>query len=501
MPYLKTLDQRHRIRLSGPTITVGSDPASNIPIRPPFVVAAQQFTLVETGGRYVIQNTDPDGRTHVNGHPVDEVWLNDGDVIHAGDLALLFSASPEETGETAPIQQRPSTPFQPKLPTAVADGTAPSEPEAPVEEFDYEQTVTSHLRAEDLMNVTPYELKARRRSVARNNQGFWLMVAGVMLCCAVWWNRDAIMYQIPLLREYSAASHNEAKFEPRQLSTAFAEHLSAVQFVATLPPSTYASLALSDLISKTSNTLVKERVDTQVVRALAPMVKESSSIERLTLINGSLPNSRFVVVSFKDAPSLNDLTKDVPPGSVEKVKLQELNAVRIKTEGDNYRHVVEVKPGHFIITEVERSRILSHLELSSKVRSATGVVAMSRIWPAGFVASINPVRLAKEGVDQMVDSHTTAPLLSLDFALAPKADVIVPVAKEQSTRCLVTWKNKKADVASNLIGIGTVTQAELAATDSTIELHSELSTGGLLDEIWRKHFNDLDLKFRPLGMD
>lgn len=498
MPYLKTLDQRHRIRLSGPTITVGSDPASNIPIRPPFVVASQQFTLVESGGRYVIQNTDPGGRTHVNGHPVDEAWLNDGDVIHAGDLALLFSASAEETGETAPIQQRPSTPFQPKLPTAVANGTHVQE--APVEDFDYEQTVTSHLRAEDLMNVTPYELKARQRS-AQSNTGFWLMVAGVMLCCAVWWNRDAIMYRVPFLREYSAAAQNEAKFEPRQLSAELAEHLSAVQFVATLPPNTYASLALSDLLAKTGNTVVKERVDSQVVRALAPLVEDSSTIQRLTLINGSLPSSRFVVVSLKDAPTLADLTKAVPAGSLEKVKLQDLDAVRLKTEGSNARHVIEVKPGHFIVTEVERSRILSHLDLYSKVRSATGVVAMSRTWPAGFVTTLNPIKLATHGLDQMSDSHTTAPVLSLDFNLSPKADIIVPTTREQATHCLVSWKNKKADVASNLIGIGTVTQAELAATDSTIELHCELSTGTLLDEIWRKHFNDLDLKFRPLGME
>jgi len=499
MPYLKTLDQRHRIRLSGPTITVGSDPASNIPIRPPFVVAQQQFTLVESGGRYVIQNTDPAGRTHVNGHPVDEVWLNDGDVIHAGDLALLFSASPEETGETAPIQQRPSTPFQPTLPTASASEAAKTGDEAP-EEFDYEQTVTTHLRPEDLMAVTPYELKARQRS-AQSNNGFWLMVAGVTLCCALWWNRDAIMYQIPFLREYSAASQIKAKHEPRPLTTELAEHLSAVQFVATLPPNTYASLALSELFSKTGNTLVKDRVDKQVVRALAPLVESCEGIERLTLINGSLPSARFVVVSLKGAPTLEDLVQNVPAGSAEKVTIRDLKAIRLKTEGNNKRHVLQVKPGHFIITEVEESRIKSHLELYERVRSATGVVAMSRMWPAGFVASINPVRLAKEGLDQMSDSHTTAPLLSLDFSMAPKADVIVPTTKEQSTYCLVSWKNKKADVASNLIGIGTVTQAELAATDSTVELHCDLSTGALLDEIWRKHFNDLDLKFRPLGMD
>ncbi len=499
MPYLKTLDQRHRIRLSGPTITVGSDPASNIPIRPPFVVAPQQFTLVESDGRYVIQNNDPGGRTHVNGHPVDEVWLRDGDVIHAGDLALLFSASPEETGETAPIQQRPSTPFRPTLPTGAAGGERVEGSEA-VEEFDYEQTVTTHLRPEDLLTVTPYELKARQRS-AQGNASFWLTVAGVMLCCALWWNRDAIMFQIPVLREYSAASHLEAKHEPRQLTPELAEHLSAVQFVATLPPNSYASLALAELFSKTGNHLVKERVEKQVVGALAPLVESSESIERISLINGSLPSSRFIVVSLKGAPTLDELVQNVPAGSVEKVNLRDFKAVRLRTEGNNRRHVLEVKPGHFIITEVDESRIKSHLELCERVRTATGVVAMSRLWPAGFVASISPVRLAKEGVDQMSDSHTVAPLLSLDFSMAPKADIILPTTKEQATHCLVSWKNKKADVASNLIGIGTVTQAELTATDSTVELHCDLSSGALLDEIWRKHFNDLDLKFRPLGMD
>jgi pSer/pThr/pTyr-binding forkhead associated (FHA) protein len=498
MPYLKTLDQRHRIRLSGPTITVGSDPTSNIPIRAPFVVAAQQFTLMESGGRYVIQNTDPAGRTHVNGHPVDEVWLNDGDVIHAGDLALLFSASPDETGETAPIQQRPSTPFQPKLPTAVANAAAAAEP--PAEEFDYEQTVTSHLRAEDLLDVTPYEQRAKQRS-KETPMTFWLTVASIMFCCAVYWNRDVIMHQIPILREYSSLSQNVALHQPRPLTAELAEHLSAVQMVATLPPTSFASLALSDLLTKTSHSIAKERVNKQVVGALSPLITDSSSIERLTLINGSLPTSRFVVLTLKDRPTLDQLVINVPPGSWEKVQLHHLNAIRLKTRDGNPRHVLEVRPGNFIVTDVSASKIQSHLDLHARIGGATGIVAMTRVWPAGFISSLNPVSLAKQGLDQTLDSYTVAPLLSLDFSLSPKADVIVPTTDELSTRSLVNWKNKKAEVAAGLIGIGTVTHAELAATNSTLELHCELSTGNLLDEIWRRHFNDLDLKFRPLGMD
>lgn len=513
MPYLKTLDQRHRIRISGSAITVGSDAGSHIPIRPPFVVAPHQFTLVESGGRYMIQNTDPAGRTHVNGHPVEETWLKDGDVIHAGDLALLYTSSPDETGETAPIQQRPSTPFRSTLEpetrevpgdlavTQVLPKITSNEgdEELPTREINYDETITTHLEPEDLLPLTEYEVRAKRKTTQKEAP-FWLMVAGVTLCCALWWNRDAIIHSVPFLRELNAAEHMVRKHQPNSLAPDFAEHLSAVQMVATLPPSTFASVALSELISKTGNPWVKERVHKQVVRALAPLVSSADQIERLTLINGSLPTSRFVVLSLKGKPGLEDLLSTVNPGSRQDVDLNGYATVRLKTAGEQARYVVEVTPGQFIVTEVSLERIRSHFNLQAKVKTATGVVAMSRNWPAGFVALLNPVRLAKEGVDTMVDSLTTAPIMSVDFKAAPVMDIVVPTTPEQSAMCLAAWKNKETEVASSLADLGTATSADLAATDSSVELHCDISSGALLDEVWRKHFNDLDLKFRPLGM-
>lgn len=510
MPYLKTLDQRHRIRISGSAITVGSDPGSHIPIRPPFVVASQQFTLIESGGRYMIQNADPAGRTHVNGHPVEEAWLKDGDVIHAGDLALLFTSSPDETGDTAPLPQRASTPFRTDQPepqeSAKAEAQPEKEPEPesstaepPTREINYDETITTHLEPEDLLPASEYEIQAKRRST-QSAAPFWLLVAAIMLCCALWWNRDAIIHSVPLLRQWNAAEHLVRKHQPNPLTPELAEHLSAVQMVATLPPSTFASVALSDLFSKTGNPWVKERVDKQVVRALSPLVHSSGEIERLTLINGSLPTSRFVVLSLKGRPGLKDLIKDVAPGSQQEVDLNGYTAVRLKTGAEQARYVVEITPGQFIVTDVTLERLRSHFNLQAKVKTATGVVAMSRNWPAGFVALLNPVRLAKEGVDTMVDSLTTAPIMSVDFQSAPTVDIVVPTTAEQSTRCLAAWRQKEAEVAANLADLGTVTLAEMTATDSAVELRSEISTGTLLDEVWRKHFNDLDLKFRPLGM-
>ena len=72
----------------------------------------------------MIQNTDPFGRTHVTGKPVNEQWLKNGDVIHAGHLALLDLEDKGEDDLTSHLP-RPPTPFQPPLPDLLSNPPKP----------------------------------------------------------------------------------------------------------------------------------------------------------------------------------------------------------------------------------------------------------------------------------------------------------------------------------------------------------------------------------------
>ena len=512
MPYLKTLDQRHGIRIRGSAVTVGSDPSSHILIRAPFVVAAHQFTLVENGGRYMIQNVDESGRTHVNGQPVQEIWLKDGDVIHAGDLALLYMD--EKPGEEDPVllETKPSTPFQASSSaieevlstgggTMVADGG-----ELPT---DYDSISVSSLSADDTSPINEeqaaYEaqLRAKQRAYAepstvRTLSMTWVAVIVIALIYAWWENGPLLVEQVKLWR--AARQPIVELVRPKPIGPEMEDHFKAVQLIATLPPETFASIALSDFMTKTQSPWVKQRVEKQLVRALSPIVQNVGDVERLSLIDAALPSSRMVILTLKGRPTLTEVLKDVGDSMLQPLTLNGLNAMRLKTATGQMRHIVEVSPGNLIVTDVSAEKLSAHFEIASRVKRPTGITAMAKMWGGDFMCSVRASVLADTGAEAARSPLTAAPLVTVDFEAIPVGAVILPVEDSLKAGLYEEWSKQVDYMAERLISLGNVADAKIAKSRSGLQFRATLPGGTLLDEVWRRQFNDFDLKFRPLGL-
>ena len=530
MPYLKTLDQRHGIRISGSAVTVGSEPDNHIPIRPPFVVAPKQFTLVESGGRYLIQNTDPSGRTHVNGQPVTEVWLRDGDVIHAGELALLYMEDKEGDEDPALKQQRPSTPFQTEVqmlrrrqqdedarsnaeestcaPTMLLETPPDSQAEEEQPPTNYDDvaisslapgvsTATLNSHATGSLNGSS---ATKNSSEARRRKTRLLTLTLVLAAAALVYRQNdvAMRSKFPNLMGTVANDAANLMRQPTPLSAELDEHLKAVQLVATLPPETYSSLALSEFMAKTKSPWIKDRVEKQLLRALAPLVKNTDDVERITLLDAAQATSRILVITLKGRPSLEEVMKGVGDSIAQPITVSGMKGSRISNGTSEVRHVVEASPGSFVVSDIPLERLTMRFDLANRVGRPTGIVAMARQWPGGFQSSVNPVKLYDYGLEKDATSLTRTPIVSIDFEPLPQASVILPTASDVGDRLKSQWNGNADDVATRIASLGIIHTTDVCAADSLLQLAGEMQAATLLDDIWRKHFTDLDLKFRPI---
>jgi hypothetical protein len=509
MPYLKTLDQRHGIRITGSAVTVGSAPDSHIPIRAPFVVAAKQFTLVESGGRYMIQNTDEAGRTHVNGQPVEDIWLKDGDVIHAGDLALLYLDEKPGAEDPVLMESRPSTPFQTNRPTSRELRAAGETPEE-TQDTNYDAIAVSTLSKDETSPImlepeTPEAEAARRkRAVAASATNTlaspWVMAILTALAYAWWENGSDIAKQVSHWMAPETAITELVM--PKEASKALDEHFEAVRHVATLPPDSFASIALADFMLKTSNAWTKERVEKQIVRALAPLVTKATDVERLTLLDAAQPSSRMVVVTLTERKTLNEVLKDLSAGHPQAITLEGLNAVHLSApDGGTPRHIVEVTPGNFIVTDVAEEKLNAHLATASRVKRLTGIAAMAHAWKWDYISSVRPHVLASTGADTGYDTLTAAPVAMLNFEAIPVAAVVLPVGERVRDELFEQWSGDADNMVTKLMALNTLVDTQIAVGKDTLQFRAHHSGSTLLDEIWRRQFNDFDLKFRPLALD
>ncbi len=517
MPYLKTLDQRHGIRISGSAVNVGSHPDNHIPIRPPFVVASRQFTLMESGGRYMIQNADPAGRTHVNGKPVAEGWLNDGDVIHAGDLALLFLN--EKEGEDDPVlaKQRASTPFQASLPEppplapTMLLPTSQSEDEAAAvteaEPTDYDAVAVSTLDEhattpiDDANRIATTGLKAEaKKAKDKPLAPIWLVVILVTLAYAWLQNGSAVSDWVSGMQRLKPDQTEANVRLPRPLSPALDQHFRAVSLVTTLPPDSYASLALAEFLEKTNNPWAKERIEKQVVSALTPVITNAKQIERLTLIDGGIAASRTIILTLKEKVSMATLLKGVGDTVLKPATIGGFPANRLTTGPERFRNIVEISEGTLIISDASESKLAAHFELAAKVKRPTGLVAMSRRWPSGFLASVPQERLTEFGGPQNFSSLSTAPLIGVEFEPLPVASITLSTDKALRETLLNDWTSRPDQMAAQLIGVGIISDVKVGTRGDCIQVNGLTGSATLLDEIWKKYFTDFDVKFRPMGL-
>ena len=495
MPYLKTLDLRHGIRITGSSVTVGSDGESNIPIRPPFVVAPQQFVLLETDGNYMIQNTDPFGRTHVNGKPVNEQWLKNGDVIHAGDLALLYLEEKGQDDPTSPVQ-RPSTPFQPTLPDLLANPPKPEIVEEAAEQpTDYEVTAVSTL--DDTTPVVAPTLVPRAGfkpapAKASKMSPVWLAVACLALLLAV--KQDEWFKPATAVNPDLAAT-----LELKQPITAsLQEHLVALQLVATLPPTTLASISLAEFFEKTSSPYTKERINSQVVSVLQPMVKDATEIERLSLIDGAIPSSRIIVFTLKEKKSAAKLLVDIAPRQQESITLGHVQAVRLNDDSGQRKLVMEVRPGTFILSEITEERMKAYLDLALKINKPSGFIAAAREWPAGFLANVSPIALGRRGLPVAL-TYNSAPIISIDFQPIPVGVIQLPSDEKQAEQLAKTWNKEADEVVASFMMLDSVSSSRIAASHDTLLASCSVPAATLLDDLWRKHFHDFDQATKPIA--
>jgi hypothetical protein len=244
---------------------------------------------------------------------------------------------------------------------------------------------------------------------------------------------------------------------------------------------------------------VKERVEKQLVRALMPIVKAAAEVERLTLIDAQEPNSRIVVLTLKSKPALTELLKDVGDSMLKPLTLNTMSAMRLTTSTGQVRHIVEVSAGTFIISDGSVDRLTAHFDLAAKVKRPTGVVAMARNFPGGYIGTVRASALADIGA-AAGSTLTTAPLVAVDFQPLPTATVILPVDGQLRDELIADWTPKSEDMANKLIALGTATDVRIGKGKSALQIQATISASTLLDDIWRRQFNDFDLKFRPLGL-
>jgi hypothetical protein len=490
MPFLKTLDLRHGIRITGSAVTVGSDGASHIPIRPPFIVAPQQFILLEKDGNYMIQNSDSFGRTHVNGKPVTEQWLRDGDVIHAGNLALLYLEDKGKNEATPPIQS-PSTPFQPALPELLA---YPPNPELlasqeAAEPTNYEETAVSSLDGTSPVvlpklvpraGFQPSTVKRRVMSPA------WLAVACLALLAAGW---QADWFQSTEQADPDLAATIALK---QSITPSLQEHLIALQLVATLPPTTVASIALAEFMDKTKSPYTKERISSQITTVLYPMVKDATEIERLSLIDGAIPSSRIIVFTIKEKKSAAKLLVDIAARQQEAITLGRVQAVRLRNENSERRQIVmEVRPGTFVFTEINEERLKAYLDLALRIKKPSGFLASARDWPAGFLANVSPIALGRRGLS-IAPSYTSAAIISIDFQPIPVGIIQLPTDQNQAQQLAQSWTADADDVVASFMLLDSVTNSRITASKDALLASCSVPAATLLDDLWSKHFLDFD---------
>jgi hypothetical protein len=101
-------DEGRRFMTSSPRITVGRRPDRDIALTDR-TVARFELTLVQREGRIILRPESPHSMVLVNGHPVNEALVAEGDVIRIGATELVvardqpaapISLTPEGTGNT-----------------------------------------------------------------------------------------------------------------------------------------------------------------------------------------------------------------------------------------------------------------------------------------------------------------------------------------------------------------------------------------------------------------
>ncbi len=83
------------VPLLAPEITIGRDTSNGLAVADPSV-SRRHFLLRQQGGKFELGDLGSRNGTLVNGEPVQEQWLNHGDVISAGDSSFLFLIDEDE---------------------------------------------------------------------------------------------------------------------------------------------------------------------------------------------------------------------------------------------------------------------------------------------------------------------------------------------------------------------------------------------------------------------
>jgi hypothetical protein len=114
---LRTLDQQHTVLLQHAVTTIGSNPTSTVPIHPGFGLAPEQFSIrLAAEGTPWLEDRTGMASTLINGRPVQQQQLVHGDIISAGQLALVFMG--EEVQPRQPTGTQAVPPPQPHYNTA-----------------------------------------------------------------------------------------------------------------------------------------------------------------------------------------------------------------------------------------------------------------------------------------------------------------------------------------------------------------------------------------------
>jgi hypothetical protein len=102
MPYRLIAQTGHSIELEPRPMVVGSDPAVEIPILATMRLAPQHFRVEPHGETHKVELLAAKDILAVNGMPVRDAVLASGDVIHAGDLELVYRVH-GDAGEPPPL--------------------------------------------------------------------------------------------------------------------------------------------------------------------------------------------------------------------------------------------------------------------------------------------------------------------------------------------------------------------------------------------------------------
>ena len=110
--------QGHTLLLPDGAVSIGADPANEVPVAPHLGLAPVHFRLQPWEGGHFIEDAGSGLGTLVNGHAINWKPLAHGDLIVAGELEVIYSeSSPSDAGEVSAIAVPAALP-PPLLPPA-----------------------------------------------------------------------------------------------------------------------------------------------------------------------------------------------------------------------------------------------------------------------------------------------------------------------------------------------------------------------------------------------